>query len=240
MPQILLLFTTALLFSILATPLVRQVALRIGLVDAPNARKIHGTPLPLLGGAAIYLGFMVALILFGDRFYIRELVSIFLGATLVALFGLADDRWGLHAYLKLGGQFLAGLILIIGGTHVQLFQGQSEWANYAITLFWVVGITNAFNLIDNMDGLSGGVATVAAAFFLLLSAMSGQYLVPVLAFYAITLTPARLSWAILVHSFWAFCWPLLPSSYAFLPMYPQLHGWCQSVCWRCLSLIPHL
>jgi UDP-GlcNAc:undecaprenyl-phosphate GlcNAc-1-phosphate transferase len=181
MPQILLIFTTALIFSVLATPVLRRVALRIGVVDAPSSRKIHVSPVPLLGGAAIYLGFMLALILFGDRLYVRELIGIFLGATLVSLFGLADDHWGLHAYIKLGGQLLAGGVLILGGTRIQLFHGSLEWANYALMLFWVVGITNAFNLLDNMDGLSGGVTTVAAAFFLLLAAMSGQYLVGALA-----------------------------------------------------------
>ncbi len=179
MTNILLIFVTALLFSVLGTPLVRRIALHVGVVDSPNARKIHMSPVPLLGGAAIYLGFVVALIILGDRFYIRELVGILLGATLVSLFGLADDRWGLHAYPKLLGQLAAGIVLIIGGAQVQLFE--AEWMNWAITLLWVVGITNAMNLLDNMDGLSGGIATVSAAFFLLLAAMNGQYLVGAMA-----------------------------------------------------------
>jgi UDP-GlcNAc:undecaprenyl-phosphate GlcNAc-1-phosphate transferase len=169
MTQILLIFLTALTFSVLATPIARRLALHVGVVDAPSARKIHGAPVPLLGGAAIYAGFMLALLFLGDRFYIRELIGILLGATLVSLFGLADDHWGLHAYLKLGGQLLAGAILILGGTQVSLFT--SPWLNWAITLLWVVGITNALNLLDNMDGLSGGITTVAATFFLLLAAM---------------------------------------------------------------------
>ena len=179
--QIFLILLTAFVFSVLATPLARRLALRTGVVDMPNTRKVHGSPVPMLGGAAIYAGFVLALVLFGDRFYIRELVAILLGATLVSLFGLADDRWGLHAYLKLAGQLLAGIILVIGGTRVQLFTGEWSWLNLALTLIWVVGITNAFNLLDNMDGLSGGVTTVAASFFLLLAAMSGQYLVGALA-----------------------------------------------------------
>ena len=169
MTQILLIFLTALIFSVLATPIARRLALHVGVVDSPSARKIHGAPVPLLGGAAIYAGFMLALLFLGDRFYVRELIGILLGATLVSLFGLADDHWGLHAYLKLGGQLLAGVILIVGGTQVSLFS--SPWLNWAITLLWVVGITNAFNLLDNMDGLSGGITTVAATFFLLLAAM---------------------------------------------------------------------
>src|SRR5207247_7534596 len=104
MTQLLLIFVTALTFSILGTPIARRLALHAGVVDAPSARKIHGAPVPLLGGAAIYAGFMLALLFLGDRFYIRELVGILLGATLVSLFGLADDHWGLHAYLKLCGQ----------------------------------------------------------------------------------------------------------------------------------------
>jgi UDP-GlcNAc:undecaprenyl-phosphate/decaprenyl-phosphate GlcNAc-1-phosphate transferase len=180
MAQLLLIFLTALTFSILGTPLARRLALHAGVVDAPNARKIHGAPVPLLGGMAIYAAFVLALIVVGDRFYVRELVGILLGATLVSLFGLADDRWGLHAYLKLGGQLLAGLVLILGGTQVNLFPNH-PWLNWAITLLWVVGITNALNLLDNMDGLSGGITTVAAAFFLLLAAITGQFLVGALA-----------------------------------------------------------
>jgi UDP-GlcNAc:undecaprenyl-phosphate GlcNAc-1-phosphate transferase len=170
MLQIALIGLVALTFSILATPLARRAALRSGVVSVPRARDVHVQPVPLLGGAAIYLGFVAALLLFGDRFYIRELVAIILGATLISLFGLADDRWGLGAPAKLAGQALAGVVLLLGGTQVQLFA--QPWLNWALTLLWVVGITNALNFLDNMDGLSGGVATIAAAFFLLLAAMN--------------------------------------------------------------------
>ena len=108
MTQVILIFLTALIFSIVSTPIARRIALAVGVVDAPAARKVHTDPVPLLGGAAIYVAFMVGLIVLGDRAYIRELIGIMLGATLVSLFGLADDHWGLHAYLKLGGQLLAG------------------------------------------------------------------------------------------------------------------------------------
>jgi UDP-GlcNAc:undecaprenyl-phosphate GlcNAc-1-phosphate transferase len=180
MTQLFLIFITALLFSILGTPLARKLALYTGVVDAPNSRKIHAAPVPLLGGAAIYAAFVLGLIVIGNQHYFRELVGILLGATLVSLFGLADDRWGMNAYIKLGGQILAAAILIIGGTQVMLFPSY-PWLNWAITIFWVVGITNAFNLLDNMDGLSGGITTVAASFFLLLAAISGQFLVSALA-----------------------------------------------------------
>lgn len=170
MIQIALIGLVALTFSIVATPLVRRVALHVGVVSVPRTRDIHVAPVPLLGGAAIYLGFVAALLLLGDRAYIRELVAILIGATLVSLFGLADDRWGLGAGAKLGGQAMAAIVLLLGGTQVQLFS--QPWLNWALTIIWVVGITNAINFLDNMDGLSGGVATIASAFFLLLAAMN--------------------------------------------------------------------
>jgi UDP-GlcNAc:undecaprenyl-phosphate GlcNAc-1-phosphate transferase len=170
MIQIALIALVALTFSMVATPLMRRVALRAGVVSVPRTRDLHIAPVPLLGGAAIYAAFVVALLLFGDRFYIRELVGILLGATLISLFGFADDRWGLGALAKLGGQLLAGAVLVLGGTQVQLVP--QPWLNWALTIVWVVGITNALNFLDNMDGLSGGVATIAAAFFLLLAAMN--------------------------------------------------------------------
>lgn len=179
MPTLLLIGITALIFAIIATPIARRIALTLGVVDAPSQRKIHANPVPLLGGAAIYVAFVGALLLFGERFYIRELISILLAATLVSLCGLVDDRWTLNAYVKLVGQASAAVILLIGGVQVNLFT--EPWLNWAITVIWVVGITNATNLLDNMDGLSSGVAVVCATFFLLLAAQSGQILVSALA-----------------------------------------------------------
>jgi UDP-GlcNAc:undecaprenyl-phosphate GlcNAc-1-phosphate transferase len=179
MPTLLLIGITALLFAIITTPMARRIALILGFVDAPSHRKIHANPVPLLGGAAIYVAFVGALLLFGERFYIRELISILLAATLVSLCGLVDDRWTLNAYVKLVGQASAAVILLIGGVQVNLFA--EPWLNWLITIVWVVGITNATNLLDNMDGLSSGVTVVCATFFLLLAAQSGQILVSALA-----------------------------------------------------------
>ncbi|WP_129671463.1 MraY family glycosyltransferase [Candidatus Chloroploca sp. Khr17] len=170
MIQTALIAIVALTFSMLATPLVRRLALRAGVVAVPRVRDLHITPVPLLGGLAIYGSFVAALILFGDRAYIVELIAILVGATLVSLFGLADDRWGLSAWAKLAGQLLAGIVLLLGGTQVQLFP--LIWLDWLVTLLWVVIITNAINFLDNMDGLSGGITTIAATFFLLLAAMN--------------------------------------------------------------------
>lgn len=169
---------SALMIAIGGTPLVRQAALRLRILDHPSGRKTHAAPVPLMGGAAIYIAFIAALALWGERRYVNEVVGIFVGATLVSLAGALDDRRGMKSYVKLAVQLAAAVILVISGVQVRLFHGVLD---ILLTVLWVIGITNAFNLLDNMDGLSSGVATIASAFFTLLAAMSGQYLVGTLA-----------------------------------------------------------
>ncbi len=178
MTPYLLMAASALILAIGGTPMARQLALRMGILDQPAARKIHANPVPLMGGIAIYGAFILALVFFGDRRYINEVVGIFIGASLVSLMGIIDDRRGLGSYIKLSGQIVAAIILIYSGVQIRIF---GNWIDIGLTLLWVVGITNAFNLLDNMDGLSGGVAMIAAVFFTLLAAMSDQYLVGALA-----------------------------------------------------------
>ncbi len=171
----LLIFASALAMAVGGTPIVRRVALRLGAIDQPAARKIHVSPVPLMGGVAIYGAFIAAILLFGNRFRLNELISILVGASLMSFLGVWDDRRSLSPLLKLTGQCLAASILVFTGVRV----GTSPWEplNIALTLGWVVVITNAMNLLDNMDGLSGGVAAAAAIYFLLLALMNGQVLV---------------------------------------------------------------
>lgn len=173
-------FFAALLLTMGGTPVVRVVALRTGVIDQPAARKLHSRPVPLLGGVAIYLGVTLALILFTERFYVAQMFAILLGATWIGLFGFLDDRMGLGAGVKLGAQLVGALILILVGVQVDLAI-LPEWLNLLLTVLWVVGITNALNLLDNMDGLSSGVGAVASVFFLLLAVLGGQYLVGAMA-----------------------------------------------------------
>lgn len=203
-----LIFATALALAIGGTPLARRVALSTGVVDRPNARKVHQAVVPLLGGVAIYSASILALAIFGDRFYVAQSVSILIGASLVSFLGVWDDRSGLGPLFKLGGQIVAALILVFTGVRVEVVRletllgpwlssilgpGQSfevaqramtlaePWLNGLVTVVWVVTITNALNLLDNMDGLSSGVAAIAAAFFFLLAVWNGQFLVATLA-----------------------------------------------------------
>jgi len=179
MARYLLILASAFALAVSATPLVRRLAVRLGVVDQPNARKIHARPMPLMGGVAIYVAFIAALIVWGDRFYVRQVVGILLGASLCSVLGLWDDRRSIGAGFKLVGQVVAAMVLVLTGVQVQMLPYAA--VNVALTVLWVVGITNAMNLLDNMDGLSGGIGAIAAAFFLLMAAMSGQYLVGTLA-----------------------------------------------------------
>lgn len=175
MPTLLLIFFAALVLAIGATPLARRVAFRLGIVDQPSARKVHSSPVPLLGGVAIYVAFVGALLLFSDAFYVNQVIGILLGATWVSFLGIWDDWQNLRPLFKLGGQFFAILILVMTGVQVEFLR--NPWLNLFITAAWVIGITNAVNFLDNMDGLSGGVTAIAAAWFLLLSVTNGQLLV---------------------------------------------------------------
>jgi len=170
-----LMLITAFVLAAAATPFFRRVASTFGLVDMPSPRKMHARPMPLMGGLAIYVAFLLALLLFGDRFYVRQMVGILVGATVCSLAGLWDDRRGLGVGAKLAAQLVAVAILVLTNVRVRLVRVPA--LDIVLTTIWVVGVTNAMNLLDNMDGLSGGVGAVAAAFFLVLAAMSGQYLV---------------------------------------------------------------
>jgi UDP-GlcNAc:undecaprenyl-phosphate GlcNAc-1-phosphate transferase len=161
------------------TLLAKRFAPRLGMVDHPAERKDHKHPTPLLGGLAIYVAVIAAVLLLPNRKELVELAGILVGGSLISFCGLWDDRWGLNPYLKLAVQLVATALLIASGVQVQL--PVPLWANLLLTALWVVGITNGFNLLDNMDGLAGGVGVVAAAYFLLMAAMNGQYLVGSLA-----------------------------------------------------------
>jgi UDP-GlcNAc:undecaprenyl-phosphate GlcNAc-1-phosphate transferase len=181
MLTVILVFSAALIIAFTATPIARRAAPRLGVMDHPNPRKVHAEPMPLLGGAAIVIASLVTLVIFRERFEFQQLASIVLGGAWVSLLGIYDDRWGLRPILKLGGQVIAAVALIISGVKVQLAPPAADWLNIAITLIWVVGLTNSLNLLDNMDGLSSGVAAVCAVFFVVMASFSGQIYVSALA-----------------------------------------------------------
>ncbi len=176
---LLIIFMGALVLSVLATPMAKRVARRYSVMDAPSSRKIHANPVPLLGGAAIYLGVIGSLLLFGRVQYVQQTATILTGATLMSLLGAWDDKWGMSPLTKLLGQVAAASLLFFTGVRVEFLH--NDWLNYAVTVAWVVTITNAINLMDNMDGLAGGVAAVSSVFFFLIATLTNQNLVAPLA-----------------------------------------------------------
>jgi len=132
-----------------------------------------------MGGLAIYIALLVVLLLVDVGPALPEMIGVGVGATLLAIVGLLDDRRSLSPWVRLAAQVVAGAIVAAVGIQVDLFPWPA--LNVLITLFWIVGITNALNLMDNMDGLAAGVASVAGLFFLTLSSSTGQGLVAALA-----------------------------------------------------------
>src|SRR5246500_1232651 len=180
-------FFIALLASMMLTVPVRALALRVGMVDLPGPRKVHVQPIPLLGGLAMYGGVMLAIIFAFDGSAREQSVGIVTGATLVAAVGFLDDRGWLHHQIKLFlGMPLAAVILLATGVHTNVFEilvgGKiGNWLDAALTIFWVVGITASFSILDHMDGLCAGVAAMASIFFAMLAYLNGQTVVTTLA-----------------------------------------------------------
>lgn len=159
--------------AVLATPAMLAIARRIGLLDLPSVRKAHGHPTPMLGGLAIYFSFLAVMVAF-SRSYPR-LSGVVIGATVILLCGLIDDARGLSAKAKLVGQLAAAVILVHFGVRAELTG--YLLVDFIVSVLWAVGMINAFNLLDNMDGLSAGVAGIASWCFFVLAFHSQQYLV---------------------------------------------------------------
>jgi UDP-GlcNAc:undecaprenyl-phosphate GlcNAc-1-phosphate transferase len=183
----LLAFAVALVASLGLTVPVRQLALRTGMVDHPGPRKVHVEPMPLLGGLAIYCGVLIALLVSMDGPALKQVIGIYLGATVVAVVGILDDRGLLHHQIKLFGAMpAAAIILLVSGIRAQVFSQiwpgtAGVWADTALTLVWVVGVTASFSILDHMDGLCAGVAAMASLFFAIFALESGQILVSTMA-----------------------------------------------------------
>jgi len=183
----LLVFAIALATSFILTLPVRRLALEIGMVDRPNARKLHQNPMPLLGGVAIYCGTVVAILFSLRGQHVGQVFGLLAGATLLLVTGVLDDRGLLHHQIKLFFAMpVAAVTLVSVGIrfHVasQFVPGTlGTVVDTALTLFWMVGITAAFSILDHMDGLVSGVAAIAAFFFALLATLNGQYFIAPLA-----------------------------------------------------------
>lgn len=165
-------FAVSMGITLALTPWVSSTAKRIGLVDIPDGQlKKHREPVPYLGGISVFVGFLVGLSIF-FRFD-REVLAVLLGGTLILLLGLLDDMGDFPARTKLLGQALAVLIVMRAGVGIKI-TFLPAYIALPLTFLWLLGLTNAFNLIDIMDGLSAGVALIACIFLFVLSVAAGQ------------------------------------------------------------------
>ena len=175
------------LFSFLAacflTPLCRALALKLKILDRPDWRKIHDQPTPLLGGVAVYVAFSAALLL--NNVFLPGMKSLLLGATLVFFMGLIDDVRPLPALLKFVLQVAISLVVIfLGDIHLTFFF-HSSWAplvNIPLTVLWMVGLTNAMNFFDGIDGLAPAMSIICALFLGILAFNTDQ---PALGWFAV-------------------------------------------------------
>ena len=159
-------------------PTVRKFALRVGWADQPNARRLNREPLPNAGGLAIYAGVIAALVLASLlrpielQNVLAQVLTILLGGSILVLVGFIDDQFGLPASVRLWTQIITALLLVANGISVKVMFGTpiDSLLSMALTVLWVVGITNAINLMDGMDGLAGGISFITAMSLLGVSA----------------------------------------------------------------------
>jgi UDP-GlcNAc:undecaprenyl-phosphate GlcNAc-1-phosphate transferase len=193
-------FAGAFFTTLLALPLWRKWCRRTNLVDDPGHRKIHSSPVPLAGGFAVLTGILLplavgaillklgivkissaGLIVHGIDRRAIELAVLALGAVAITILGWLDDKHELAALPKFTGQFLIALLVAAACKRITLFV-PSEIFSYAITILWLLTVINAFNFMDNMNGLCAGVGAIGSFLFAFIAATNGEYLVAITGF----------------------------------------------------------
>ncbi|MFH0883013.1 MAG: MraY family glycosyltransferase [bacterium] len=173
--QWLFVFLFAWSLSAILTPVVIRISFLTRTLDIPAGRKAHAAPTPLLGGLAVIAAFGISLLI--SFHYSLPMKGVGLAGLFIWIVGVVDDRWGLPAKLKLLAQFGAVVILLAFGVHVTFLPATwwGDWLEYLLTALWVVGITNAVNFLDGMDGLATGMSAIIAGFLALVALQTGQY-----------------------------------------------------------------
>lgn len=180
-------FFSAFGITLLMTPYIKKVSLHVGAVDYPRKRGMHKEPIPSMGGLAIVSGFLVTMLIltpFVYEFRSWDFFGFALGALIIVLAGVLDDIYSLPAKAKLVFQIVAALVVIFTGTRIELvtwpFPVNLEHFSIPITLVWIIGVTNAVNLIDGIDGLAAGVCSIGAFSLTILCLITGSPLAVVL------------------------------------------------------------
>lgn len=169
--------------SLLLTPVVKTLSFKIGAVDVPkDARRMHDHPIPRLGGLAIFLGFLVSVLLFVPLDGPKQ--GMLLGAVIIVVLGIFDDIYALPAKLKFVIQLLAALVATLLGNRIERLTNPNifsdnpvwelGWLSIPVTVVWIVAITNAVNLIDGLDGLACGVSTISTLTMLVIALLVSE------------------------------------------------------------------
>jgi UDP-GlcNAc:undecaprenyl-phosphate/decaprenyl-phosphate GlcNAc-1-phosphate transferase len=177
-------FVAACALAVLITPYVKKLAFRFGAVAIPNHRSVHTKPMPQMGGLAIFVAFAVTYLTVAlsiGEYDLDVMLGMLLGGGLIVLVGAYDDRYNISPKLKLLGQIAAAGIVTSCGLYVDYIQlpfGDAinvyPWVGIAITILWIVGVTNAVNLIDGLDGLAAGVSAIATFTIMVLAFVTGN------------------------------------------------------------------
>ncbi|WP_342553061.1 MraY family glycosyltransferase [Paenibacillus sp. FSL R7-0652] len=186
-------FLVSMGLALALTPLVKKFAIRIGAMDTPNARKVHTRIMPRLGGLGIFLAFVItvaALLPFVSAWFTTRdmsFVSAFLvGGSIIVLIGALDDRFELSAKVKLLGQIVAASVVVFGFNirvdfvnipFQDAYSSLETWVSIPLTILWIVGVTNAINLIDGLDGLAAGVSGIAIGTIAVMSFLMGNTMI---------------------------------------------------------------
>lgn len=174
----------ALVMSFAATPVVKSFARRVGAMDVPkDGRRMHDHPIPRLGGLAIFLGFILSVVLFADV-SLMQIRGVLLGSVIIVVAGVIDDIIPMRAWLKLLFEIAAALIAVGHGVVINVLSNPNLVADsqyltlgvlsIPITVLWIVGITNSVNLIDGLDGLSVGVSAIASVTMLVIALLVSE------------------------------------------------------------------
>ncbi len=177
-------FVTSIILSIVFTPFVIKLATGLGVIDEPKERGIHKEPKPLAGGIAIVASFVITSVIFvphTDGYIPYKFIGIIVAGLFIAVVGFLDDMYQLSARVRIVAQVTAALIVIFTGTRIELVTWifsdvgviQLGALGNVLTVFWIVGLTNALNLIDGLDGLAAGLASIASISFMIISLLFG-------------------------------------------------------------------
>lgn len=166
-----------------STPIVKSYAQKLGAIDTPGEeRRIHNHPIPRMGGMAIFLGFLVSVVLFAD--ITTQVQGILIGTIIIVATGVVDDIVSLRYWVKLLAQIVAAAVAVAHGVVIQVLSNPNVFSENAnifigilavpVTILWIVGVTNAVNLIDGLDGLACGVSTISSATMLVVAIMVAE------------------------------------------------------------------